>query len=85
MSELKNQKRGTRAAVIGSTTGIIPAITLALYWFLSQEPHVAAQRVGYVAWGLLLLSPYVLALVAARSRSEKHGWRVFGGMMGPAQ
>ena len=25
------------------------------------------------------------ALEEARSRSEKHGWRVFGGMMGPAQ
>ncbi len=68
MSELKNQKRGIRAAVIGSAAGLIPAISLAFYWFLSQEPDVAAQRVGYVAWALLLLSPYVLALVASRVR-----------------
>ena len=68
MNELKNQKRGTRAAVIGSAAGLIPAISLAFYWFLSQEPNVAAQRVGYVAWALLLLSPYVLALVASRVR-----------------
>ena len=71
MSELKNQKRGTRAAVIGSAAGLIPAISLAFYWFLSQEPNVAAQRVGYVAWALLLLSPYVLALVAS-SRLRKN-------------
>ena len=68
MSELENQKRGTRAAVIGSAAGLIPAISLAFYWFSSQEPNVAAQRVGYVAWALLLLSPYVLALVASRVR-----------------
>ena len=68
MSELENQKRGARAAVVGSAAGLIPAITLAFYWFLSQEPDVAAQRVGYVAWGLLLLSPYVLGLVASRVR-----------------
>ena len=68
MSELENQKRGTRAAVIGSAAGLIPAISLAFYWFLSQEPNVAAQRVGYVAWALLLLSPYVLALVASKVR-----------------
>ena len=47
--------------MIGSAAGLIPAISLAFYWFLSQEPNVAAQRVGYVAWALLLLSPYVLA------------------------
>ena len=66
MSEPENQKRGARAAVVGSAAGLIPAIALAFYWFLSQEPHVATQRVGYVSWALLLLSPYVLALLASR-------------------
>ena len=68
MSELDNQKRGTQAAVVGSAAGLIPAISLAFYLFLSQEPDVAAQRAGYVAWALLLLSPYVLALVASGVR-----------------
>ncbi len=68
MSELGNQKRGARAAIVGSAAGIVPAISLAFYWFSSQEPHVAAQRLGYVAWALLFLSPYVLAFVASRVR-----------------
>ena len=85
MSELRNQKRGTRAAVVGGAAGLIPAIALAFYSFLSQEPDVAEQRVGYVVLALLFLSPYVLALIASSSPSEKHGWRVLGGMMGPVQ
>ena len=63
-----NQKRGTRAAVFGGAAGLIPAISLAFYWFLSQKPDVAEQRAGYVALALLFLSPYVLALIASRVR-----------------
>ncbi len=68
MNELGNQKRGTRAAKFGGAAGLIPAILLAFYWFLSQEPHVAEQRAGYGALALLFLSPYVLALIASRVR-----------------
>ena len=63
-----NQKRGTRAAVFGSAVGLIPAISLAFYWFLSQEPDVAEQRAGYLALALVFLSPYVLALIVSRVR-----------------
>ena len=63
-----NQKRGTRAAVFGGAAGLIPAISLAVYWFSSQRPDVAEQRVGYVALALLFLSPYVFALIASRVR-----------------
>ena len=62
-----NQKRGTRAAVFGGAAGLIPAISLAFYWFLLQEPDVAEQRAGYVALALLFLSPYMFALIASRS------------------
>ncbi len=68
MSELENQKRGARAAVVGGAIGLIPAITLAFYSFLSQEPHVAAQRAGSITLALLFLSPYTLALIASRVR-----------------
>ena len=66
--ELETQKRGIRAATVGSGAGLVPAVLLALYWSLSQEPDVAVQRAGYGAWGLLILSPYVLGLLASRVR-----------------
>ncbi len=66
--ELETQKRGIRAATVGSAVGLVPAVSVALYWLLSQEPDVAAQRAGYGAWGLLILSPYVLGLLASRVR-----------------
>ena len=62
---MRNQKRGTRAAVFGGAVGLIPAISLAFYWFLSQKPDVAEQRAGYVALALLFLSPYVFALIVS--------------------
>ena len=54
--------------MVGGAAGLIPAIALAFYSFLSQEPDVAEQRVGYVVLALLFLSPYVLALIASRVR-----------------
>ena len=54
--------------MFGGVAGLIPAISLTFYWFLSQKPDVAEQRVGYVALALLFLSPYLLTLIASRVR-----------------
>ncbi len=61
-----NQNRGTLAAVIGGTAGLIPATLLTGYWLFTQRPDIAEQRTGYLA--LLFLTPYLLALIAARVR-----------------
>ena len=63
-----NQDRGTRAAVVGGTAGLIPAIVLASYWLFTQRPDIAEQRTGYLALALLFVSPYLLALIASRVR-----------------
>ena len=68
MSELGNQNRGARAAVVGSAAGLIPAISLAFYLFLPQEPYLTERRAFYVAFTLLLLSPYALGLIASTVR-----------------
>ena len=54
--------------MFGGAAGLIPAISLAVYWFSSQRPDVAEQRAGYVVLALIFLSPYVLALIASRVR-----------------
>ena len=54
--------------MFGGAAGVIPAISLAFYWFLSQKPDVAEQRAGYLALALVFISPYVLTLIASRVR-----------------
>ena len=44
----------------------------------------ALKRVELLSHRRYLFSSFVVP-VCTRSPSEKHGWRVFGGMMGPAQ
>ena len=65
---LGNQDRGTRAAVVGGTAGLIPASMVTAYWLYTQRPDVAELFAGYVALALLYLLPYLLALIASRVR-----------------
>ena len=60
---------GTRAAVIGAVLGIVPALGLgSLRFLLAEGPESAAQITGNVAFALVYLSPYLLALIASRLR-----------------
>ena len=61
--------RGARAAVIGAIAGIIPAVGLGCVRVLNSEPpEVVAQLAGNIAFALVYTSPYLLALVASRTR-----------------
>ncbi len=62
-------ERGIRAAIIGAVAGIIPAIGLGCVRVLNSEPpEVAAQLAGNIAFALVYVSPYLLALIASGAR-----------------
>ena len=61
--------RGTRVAVIGAVLGVVPAVGLgSLRFLLAEGPESAAQIAGNIAFALVYLSPYLLALMASRVR-----------------
>ena len=56
---------GTRAALVGSILGAVPAVALGLLRFaLSEEPEAFPQLAGHIAFTLVYLAPYVLVLIA---------------------
>ena len=58
---------GTRAALVGSILGAVPAVALGLLRFaLSEEPEAFPQLAGHIAFTLVYLAPYVLVLIAGR-------------------
>ena len=64
-------------SVVVALAAILGGLYLSFYQDLPSGPSIVL-----VASGLFLVA---LLLSPTRSPSEKHGWRVFGGMMGPAQ
>lgn len=74
----RETRPGTRAAVIGAVLGIVPALGLgSLRFLLAEGPESAAQITGNIAFVLIYLSPYLLALMASRVRDPG----VRGGML----
>ena len=64
-----NDRRGTRLALIGAIAGLVPAAGLGSLPFLNADgPEATIQIAGNVAFALLYLSPYALALMASRTR-----------------
>ena len=56
---------GTRAALVGSILGAVPAVALGFLRFaLSEEPEAFPQLAGHIAFTLVYLAPYVLVLIA---------------------
>ena len=66
---------GQRGAIIAGLLGLIPVLGLGVLSFFNQErPEVREQLAGNVVFVLILASPYLLALVAARiSNPAKRG------------
>ena len=61
---------GQRAAIIAGLLGLIPALGLGVLSFINQErPEVREQLAGNLVFALVMASPYLLALVAARIRN----------------
>ncbi len=56
---------GTRAALVGGILGAVPAVGLGILRFtLSEEPEAFPQLAGHIAFTLVYLAPYILALLA---------------------
>ena len=53
----------------------------------SQRYYLTANGIRETAWALDFATPsdFVRTYPMSSSPSEKHGWRVLGGMMGPVQ
>ena len=66
---------GQRAAIIAGLLGLIPALGLGVLSFFNQEPPEAVEQLaGTVVFVLILASPYLLSLAAARiSNPAKRG------------
>ena len=63
--------RGVRAARIGAIAGLVPAVAIgALRVILSESPEAAAQIAGNIAFTLTYAAPYLLALLASRSKNS---------------
>ena len=61
--------RGSGAAVAAAVIGLVPAIFLgSLRFFLIDEPRVDEQTAGNLAFGLMLIAPYLLIYMASRVR-----------------
>ena len=61
--------RGTRAAVLGTVIGLVPAIVLgSLPFLLAEEPVVREQLAGNAVFALVYTSPYLLTLMASMER-----------------
>jgi hypothetical protein len=66
MEDGRDAERGTRAAVVGSILGIVPAVALGFLRFvLSEEPESFPQLAGHIAFTLIYLTPYALVLIAS--------------------
>ena len=66
----RDEGRGTQLAVAGAVAGLVPAVGLGLLRFLNtEEPEATDLIAGSAAFVLIYLSPYTLALVAARVRN----------------
>ncbi len=58
---------GRRAAIIGGLLGLIPALGLGILRVVNDEPfQFKEQLAGDVVFALILVSPFLLALVAAK-------------------
>ena len=65
MEDGRDAERGTRAAVVGSILGIVPAVALGFLRFvLSEEPESFPQLAGHIAFTLVYVTPYALVLIA---------------------
>ena len=65
MEDVRDAGRGTRAALVGSILGAVPAVALGFLRFaLSEEPEAFPQLAGHIAFTLVYLAPYVLVLIA---------------------
>ena len=65
MEDVRDARCGTRAAVVGSILGIVPAVALGVLRFaLSEGPETVPQLAGHIAFTLVFLAPYALALIA---------------------
>ena len=65
MEEGRDAGCGTRAAVVGSILGIVPAVALGFLRFaLSEEPEAFPRLAGHIAFTLVYLAPYALVLIA---------------------
>ena len=61
MEDVRDAGRGTRAALVGSILGAVPAVALGFLRFaLSEEPEAFPQLAGHIAFTLVYLAPYVL-------------------------
>ena len=61
--------RGTRAAVVGAVSGLVPAIVIgSLRFLLADEPQYAEQLAGNAVFVLVYASPYLLTLIASREQ-----------------
>ena len=61
--------RGTRAAVLGTVIGLIPAVILgSLPFLLADEPMVREQLTGNAVFALWYASPYLLTFIASKER-----------------
>lgn len=65
LEEGRSAGRGTRAALLGSLLGVVPAVGLGILRFaLSEEPEAFPQLAGHIAFTLVYLAPYALVLMA---------------------
>lgn len=65
MEDDRDIECGTRAALVGSILGAVPAVTLGFLRFaLSEEPEALPQLAGHIAFTLVYLAPYALVLIA---------------------
>ena len=71
MKAKNNSRLGVRLAAIGAVTGLVAAMALGTSQFLGAKgPEVAPQLAGYIAFTLIYLSPYIIALIASRIRDS---------------
>ena len=65
MEDVRRARFGTRAAIVGSVLGIVPAVALGILSFaLSEEPEAFPQLAGHIAFTLVYLAPYALVIIA---------------------
>ena len=65
MEDGRDAGYGTRAALVGSILGIVPAVGLGFLRFtLAEELEAFPQLAGHIAFTLVYLAPYALVLMA---------------------
>ena len=76
MEDVRRARFGTRAAIVGSVLGIVPAVALGILRFaLSEEPEAYPQLAGHIAFTLVYLAPYALVIIAVAAPNPGGSWR----------